>query len=195
MSQLSDAEILLIAETDKRKAFELAFNQFWEPLYRKARRKVQDENAAKDLVQDVFIVLWGSFDKLKGNEMLLPYLYAVLRNKILKLFEKDEVRLRYAVKVSSAEENLEPSSHQLLLNKELRAVISKEIDKMPTRMKEIYILKKDKDFSIKEIAQKLSLSEQTVKNQLLSAYRRLKEGLKHYGSSLCISFMLYLLLR
>lgn len=191
----SNAEILLIAETDKHRAFKFIFDNFWERLYLRAYRKIRDENAAKDVVQDAFLVLWNNFDKLKEADALEPYLYAVLRNKILKLFEKDEVRLRYIFNNTvSANEDFEPSSHQLLLTKELKAIIDCEVEKMPPRMKEIYVLKKDQEFSIKEIAQKLNLSEQTVKNQLLSAYRRLKEGLKQYGTSVCIVFSFYFLL-
>jgi RNA polymerase sigma-70 factor, ECF subfamily len=177
-----DREILLIAQTDKRQAFELAFNRFWEPLYVHAYRKVQSQDNAKDLVQEVFAALWKDLDKLAGKEHLQPYLFAVLRNKILGLFEKDEVRLRHAVLLASKDEASEPSSLHLLLHQELHAIIDEEVEKMPPRMKEIYLLNKHRSFSIKAIADKLLLSEQTVKNQLQHASQRLKSRLKKYNA-------------
>jgi len=183
-STVTDIEILLIAKTDKRKAFELAFSIFWETLYRQAYRKVQSQDTAKDLTQEVFITFWDNLDKLTDYDKLLPYLYTVLRNKTLKLFEKDAVRFRYATSLSSAEETTEPSSHHLLLGKELLSVITDEVEKMPPRMKEIYVLKKNSYFSISDIAEKLCLSEQTVKNQLQSATNRLKTRLRDYDPSL-----------
>ena len=85
--------------------------------------------------------------------------------------------------VSQKDEQFDISSENLLLTKELESVIFAEVEKMPARMKEIYLLKKEEGFSIKEIAEKLSLSEQTVKNQLQNAYSRLRLCLKEYNSS------------
>lgn len=184
MRPFSDSHIIAIAKTNKPKAVEIAFDQYWELLFRHAYRKLQSEDLAKDAVQEVFIVMWENMDLLFTNEDLLPYLYAVLRNKILVQFRKDEVRLRYAIQHSGIEEKLEPSSHQILLNKELQSIISDEVSKMPAKMKEIYVLKKEENYSIKEIAQLLKLSEQTVKNQLLNASGRLKLRLSNYDTTL-----------
>ncbi len=185
----SDNEILLIAQKDKQKAFELAFSKFWEPLYRQAYRKVQSSDTAKDLTQEVFITLWDNLDKLTYHNNLLPYLYVVLRNKTLRLFEKNEVRLRYAMTLALKQEEQAPSSHHLLLEKELLSIVSDEVERMPPRMKEIYVLKKDNYLSIKDIAEKLSLSEQTVKNQLYHASQRLRARLKDYDPSLMMISM------
>lgn len=184
MGKPSDIEILTIALTDKRKAFELAFSNYWQALYIQAYRKLQSEDAAKDLVQEVYMVMWENLDKLAQQDQLLPYLFAVLRNKVLKKFQKDEVRLRYAVSLTRNEESTDPSSLQLILSKELQEIISDEIGKMPSKMREIYNLKKNEQYSIKEIAEKLNISEQTVKNQLLNGANRLKLRLKGYDSSL-----------
>lgn len=169
---------------DKHGAFDTAFNSFWEPIYRKAYSKVQSSDLAKDLTQEVFIVFWQNFDNLKPENQVLPYLYSILRNKILQHFEKDEVRLRYALKVSQMVTPNTPSSHHLLIGKELSAIIKEEVEKMPARMKQIYILKKDQYYTNKAIAEELSLSEQTVKNQLQNAYQRLKVRIKAYDPSL-----------
>lgn len=184
MQQFSDSHILAIAQTNKTKALELAFDNYWELLFRHAYRKLQSEELAKDLAQEVFIIMWENLEKLMVQDDLLPYLYAVLRNRILIQYKKDNVRLRYAVDHAKKEESLEPSSHQLLLNKELQSVINDEISKMPSRMREIYSLKKEENRSIKEISEKLNLSEQTVKNQLQNASNRLKLRLNSYDPSL-----------
>src|SRR5690606_55269 len=113
LMKVADRDILILARTDPRKAFNLAFGQYWEQLYRHACRKVQSEETAKDLVQEVFITCWDNLAKLSVQEKLQPYLYAVLRNKIIKLFEKDEVRLRYAMQHAATNLSVEPSPQQL----------------------------------------------------------------------------------
>jgi RNA polymerase sigma factor (sigma-70 family) len=180
----SDQEILLIARSDTGRAFEIAFDQYWSPLYHQAYKKTQSKDLSKDLVQDVFIALWDNLEALSLQESLLPYLYTILRNNTLKQFEKDIVRVKHAMKRVEYNDDFELTSHHILLSKELHAIIADEISKMPRRMKEIYGLKKEQNFSIKQIAEELGLSEQTVKNQLHTATIRLKERVRIYDPSL-----------
>ena len=183
MLHVSDDEILAVSVKDKHKAFELAFNQYWQPLFRQAFKKLQSEDLAKDMVQEVFVAFWDNFGKLSAGIALLPYLYGILRNKVLQHYEKNAVRLRYAMTISTTPEKSAPSAYSLLLSKELQSVIRDEIDKMPDRMREIYLLRKDEQLSAKEIAHKLSLSEQTIKNQLQTAVNRLRLRVRGYDSS------------
>ena len=180
----SDQEILLIARADAGKAFEIAFDQYWSPLYHQAYKKTQSKDLSKDLVQDVFIALWDNLEALSQQDSLLPYLYTILRNNTLKQFERNTVRMKHAMKRVEYNDDFELTSHHLLLSKELHAIITDEISKMPARMKEIYGLKREQNFSIRQIAEALSLSEQTVKNQLHAATIRLKERVKIYDPSL-----------
>jgi RNA polymerase sigma-70 factor, ECF subfamily len=186
MLHVPDEEILSIAGNDRHSAFELAFHQYWERLFWQAVKKVQSEDIAKDLVQETFISFWDNIGKLPAQTPLLAYLYGILRNKVLQHYEKNEVRLRYAMSVAAAPENTEPSSHHLLLGKELQTIVKDEINKMPARMREIYLLQKESQLSIKEIAEQLKLSEQTIKNQLHMAATRLKDRIKGYDASFLV---------
>ncbi|RDC58586.1 HTH domain-containing protein [Pedobacter chinensis] len=181
-----ESNFFLLVKSDKNKAFQLVFDAYWETLYKQACKKIYSDDIAQDLVQDVFISLWDKIELLDAEKSVLAYLYAILRNKILKLYEKDEVRLRYAINVTAKEISSDIHSQNILLEKELKRIIDLEIERMPPRMREIYILKKEDDLSIKEIADDLSLSEQTIKNQLQSAYSRLRMRVKDYDSSLAL---------
>lgn len=181
-----ESNFFLIVKLNKNKAFNLVFDAYWNALYKQAYKKVRCKDIAKDLVQDVFVSLWDKIDFLDAEGSVLAYLFAILRNKILKLYEKDEVRLKYAVSMVSNENTSDVHSQNIMLEKELKAIIDAEVAHMPMRMKEIYILKKEDDLSIREIAEGLSLSEQTVKNQLQMAYQRLRTRIKNYDSSLAL---------
>ncbi|QPH40316.1 RNA polymerase sigma factor [Pedobacter endophyticus] len=181
-----ESNFFLLVRSDKAKAFQLVFDAYWESLYKQAYKKIHSSDLAQDLVQDVFICLWDKIDLLDAEKSVLAYLYAILRNKILKIYEKDEVRLRYAINVTAKEVACDNYSQNTLLEKELKKIIDQEIELMPPRMKAIYILKKEDELSIKEIADNLSLSEQTIKNQLQSAYNRLRNRVKDYDSSLAL---------
>lgn len=185
-----ESNFFVLVKTNKNRAFKMIFDAYWETLYKQAYKKIQDKAIAKDLVQDVFTSFWDKIEFLDAERSVLAYLYAILRNKILKLYEKDEVRLRYANNLSLQGLNVDSRSQNLILDKELKAIIDDEIFKMPPRMSTIYSLKKEDERSIKQIAEDLSLSEQTIKNQLQLAYQRLRVRVKDYDSSLAILALL-----
>jgi RNA polymerase sigma-70 factor (ECF subfamily) len=181
-----ESNFFLLVKLNKNKAFNLVFDAYWAALYKQAYKKVHNNDLAKDLVQDVFVSLWDKIELLDAEGSVLAYLFAILRNKILKLYEKDEVRLRYAVNMALNGSQSDTRSQNSLLEKELKSIIDAEVAHMPIRMREIYLLKKEDDLSIRQIAEDLSLSEQTVKNQLQMAYQRLRTKIKNYDSSLAL---------
>lgn len=190
MYKALESNFFLLVKLDKNKAFNLVFDAYWNALYKQAYKKVHCADLAQDLVQDVFVSLWDKIELLDAEGSVLAYLFAILRNKILKLYEKDSVRLKYAVSVTSNVAVSDVHSQNNILEKELKAIIDAEVARMPLRMKEIYLLKREDDLSIKQIAEDLSLSEQTVKNQLQMAYQRLRTRVKDYDSSLALLALL-----
>lgn len=176
---------LSISWSSKIDIFERAFSQHYNQLFFSVIKKVQSDDLAKDLLQEVFIAFWDNLDNIDTEQQILPYLYGILRNKVLMYYRKSEVHLKYAMDAVN-QHTEDQSSEHIFLNKELEAIIGDEIDKMPLRMKTIYRLKKENNNSIKEIAEELGISEQTVKNQLQNAYSRLKLRLKDYNSPVII---------
>ncbi|PRD56006.1 RNA polymerase sigma factor [Sphingobacterium gobiense] len=190
MENLKNEEFLAgyLDTLSKRQVFERAFKTHWESIYRSALQKVGSEEAAKDIVQDVFIVLWNKLDELKDRP-LTPFLHAVLKNKVLQLFERNAVRLRYVVESTQQPQVAEPCDEPLF-EKELDSIIKDEVLNMPPRMQTIYRMKKEEDLSIRDISKSLQISEQTVKNQLYSASERLKAKLKLYNPQITLMLLI-----
>jgi RNA polymerase sigma factor (sigma-70 family) len=105
-------------------------------------------------------------------------------NRVLDVFKHREVKLAYAgqyVEVDTADTDF------LIREKELEALIEKEIQAMPPKMREIYILKRRQYLSTKEIADQLDISEHTVNTQM-------KRALKHLRVKLgLLVYLLYIL--
>ena len=173
----------LISDTERSEVFGELFKKFWPSLFTHARKKLNDEGLAKDIVQETFAVLWKS-DILSRPDEIKPYLFSVLRHKILDEFRRDEVRLRHANDLANHTKRYYLSADSDILTKELKHIIDAEIEKMPHRMSEIFNLNKIQKQSISEIATSLELSEQTVKNQIYRATERLRKRLVSYDSTL-----------
>jgi RNA polymerase sigma-70 factor (ECF subfamily) len=63
---------------------------------------------------------------------------------------------------------------------DLQASYRRELDRLPEKMRAVFIDSRDHGLSIEEIARKRALSPQTVKNQLSAALKKLREGLGNF---------------
>ena len=64
------------------------------------------------------------------------------------------------------------------IDPELMDLLYSLLDKLPEKRKEVLLMYKFQDMSIDQIADELGISKQTVKNQISSALKQLREGLK-----------------
>lgn len=96
------------SQVKKGRVFEGAFKQFWSQLYHHALCKLNDPEVAEDLIKEWFIVLWNNEKLLFSGEELQSYLYGVLCHKILDIFRKDQVRLKYQMAMQETHSDMRP---------------------------------------------------------------------------------------
>ncbi len=160
-------------------AFEALYNRYWEKFYTLCYWHLLEQETAKDIVQELFIDLWDKRDKIDIRETAEGYLKVAVRNRVLNHIRSVNTKRKHYDAARSAIEK-ETHSEDLNNERELRRLYQEEIGKLPPRMKEIYLLNKEQGMSIAQVADQLSLSEQTVKNQLGNALKKIRGGLEHY---------------
>lgn len=185
--QLNDEQLSSLLQQGDSNAFKEIFERFYGLLFTHAYKRLADEDEAKDLVQELFEVLWTKRQQLVITSTLSSYLYTSVRNRILNYIDHKKVQEKY---VSSLGEFLEQDTYcsdYLIREKQLSDLIEQEIDALPTKMREIFILSRKKNLSHKEIADKLNLSEQTVRTQVKKALRILRPRISTFAY-LCLLF-------
>nr|WP_121271411.1 sigma-70 family RNA polymerase sigma factor [Pedobacter schmidteae] len=172
-STLSDQELTRLLSEGDEAVFTEIYHRYSPELVGWVSKKVLTLDDAHDLVHDVFIHVW--LDKGRITD-IKPYLYYLSRNKVVDYFRKNATRQEYAVLTQLIHQHNEPSVNpmQSLEAKDLRENLEQAISKLPPRTKEIFKLSRYENYSIAEIAGKLGISEQTVKNQLSTALHYLK---------------------
>jgi RNA polymerase sigma-70 factor (family 1) len=188
MTNQSDKELLQNIALGNEQAFQMLFNRHWKSLFSFVYRLTRDEDQTKDILQDVFLYLWNNRENLYAGESFLPYLNTVARNNVMSAFRRDKVRLQ-GVEVLSEAVKLSDSSDEQLLLKEVTQTVDAELSKMPVNMRQCFRLSRYEDKSIREIAAELKLSEQTVKNNISEALRRLRISVEQ-GSLIYLSVLI-----
>lgn len=184
MEHLPDQALLTAA--DEHTAFSILYNRYWEQLYTKALQRLDNDADAQDCVQEIFISCWRNRQTIEVADSLAPYLFTALKYSIIKkVYKKSKKGIVFPLSVEAlAKTTL--STDEFLEYKELQHLLSQEVNKLPEKMQMIYKLSRNEQLSVAEIANQLQVSEQTVKNTLTTALKRLRDKLSRYSSFLLL---------
>ncbi|WP_207423087.1 RNA polymerase sigma factor [Desertivirga brevis] len=174
------------------KTFYDAYEQYWKMLVDIALAKTGETNAAKDLVQEVFIGFWNNISSI-GEEEIKFYLLKSIRNRLFNYYRNTGVKQKHQELYLQTLVQAEEQTFHTLNVKELEQIIRREISLLPEKMGEIVRMSCMENFSHSEIADQLSLSTQTVKNQLSTGRKRLKQALSEYPLDYHLAILLYFL--
>ena len=176
-SVLSDYELLDQFKQGERSAYEEIYHRYWALLFNHARRMLQSDDDAKDLVQDVFSVFWLDGPTLELRTTLDAYLYTIMRYKIFNLIDRKRVRSNYLSSLEDFIRKNEYSGEYRVREKQMEELIEKEIAALPPKMREVFELSRKANLNYREIAEKLNISDNTVKKQMSNALKILRSRL------------------
>jgi RNA polymerase sigma factor (sigma-70 family) len=182
-------------------------SDFLENVERRAFKQavyaVRKDEAALDVVQDAMIKLAEKYGDKPAAE--LPLLFQrILQNTIHDYFRREKVRNTWVSLFSSLGGNAEDhedfdlletyeaeegsqaseSSEDKVARDQILATIDEEIQKLPTRQREAFLMRYWQDMDVAETAAAMGCSEGSVKTHCSRATRALAQALRAKGISL-----------
>lgn len=153
-------------------AFESLFNTYWESLYQYTARVLCSEADAQDLIQDLFTDLWERRHTLRITSHIRYYLFSAARKAILRKFRDDGVKEKHLERFVQYEEQGSELTMSAIIHKDMIAQLQDDLQALPEKERQVFAWSHFDELSIREIASKTGTAEQTVRNQLNSAYRK-----------------------
>ncbi|SEW39444.1 RNA polymerase sigma-70 factor [Chitinophaga arvensicola] len=173
-------------------AFRLLYHRYNAILAGSVKKLLKSDMAAEEVLQEVFLKVWMVRDTLKHIENPGGWLYTLASNYSLSALRK---LAREKQRQEDVAEDL-PDDADVpagIYAKELQALIKHAVEKLPASRREVFMMNTQEGKSRKEIADALDISENTVKNQLVTARRFIREYLeKHTGTRLPILLIILL---
>ncbi|PUZ29991.1 RNA polymerase sigma-70 factor, ECF subfamily [Chitinophaga costaii] len=188
----SEAALLVLLAKGDEAAFNALYFAYSQAVYKAAMAYLRDEEAAREVVQEVFIKLWEQKEGAAHLQKLQDYLFIIARNIIFNQFKKRANQLlalkeylpANALQVNNADHPLQEKMYDELLRS--------AIDKLPPERKKIYLLAKEQGYSYEAIAGLLGISPFTVKNQMAQALRFIRLYInRHLYAAVAMPFVLY----
>jgi RNA polymerase sigma factor (sigma-70 family) len=165
-------------------AFDLLIARWHPPLATFVRRLTGDEEAARDIMQDVWLRVLRGIGRLREPARLRAWLFTIARRAVM-----DRLRAQYAEPV--AEEDDEALAGVAATDDvdasadldEARDLLELELPRLPIVEREVLTLFYLRELTLSEVAGLLELPVGTIKSRLFRARRTLRMRLEGRGVS------------
>lgn len=167
-----------IALYEDIKAYETLYHHMFEHLHKFSFSIVKSNEAAEEIVSDVFIKVWQIKARLMEIENLKVYLFTITKNFSINYIHKnyknvpyciDDIDIQAVVSIGNPEE--------LYISAETINKIKQAIQELPPQCRLVFQLVKEDGLKYKEAAEVLNISVLTVRNQLGIAIRKIADFL------------------
>jgi RNA polymerase sigma-70 factor (family 1) len=153
---------------------------YWQPLLGYVTRMLGCSDSSEDVVQETFVRLWQCRAGLRSEGSARALVYEIARNLALKRIRHEEVRTRKAADLQQYFSRAAGTPADQTIANELREALDRAIQDLPVRRRDAFVLLRHEGLSLKEVAQVMGLSTQTVANHAVLAMKQLRSTLQRY---------------
>ncbi|MFD2556529.1 RNA polymerase sigma-70 factor [Sphingobacterium tabacisoli] len=193
LNDLTDSDLYIYFKEGDEQAFEVVFKRYFKRLRAFALTILKDEYIAEELAIDVMLRLWNKKSDLSFDSSLQPFLFKCVKNAVLDHLKKKKMVMTSIDELDETLDTSYLSADSQLLAKELEEKYKIILAELPEQRRLIFHMSRIENMSNQEIADRLDISLQTVKNQISTS---LKHFRKHFDDKdvsifLCIIGLLF----
>lgn len=155
-------------------AFVACFRAYYGPMREFAARLLGSDDAAEDVVQEVFFAVWQRRETWVVTSGLSSYLYGAVRNRAVSQLRHRRIRTRVQGLIRGVLERDVRRPDDELAAADLDAAIGRTIERLPARCREVFELRWYHQLSYAEIAELLDISVKTVETHVTTALKALR---------------------
>lgn len=170
-----------IRKEDDSRAFQQIFEKYFDNLFQLAFHKTKSQDLAQDLVQETFINLWKYRKGIEQLDNIGNYLATMLKYQFFKEIEKQPFWLNQQ-EIANLESfhKTESNGFSLMEFEELYELIKTHITTLPPKTRQLFLINRFENKSVKELALQFGISESTVRTHLNNASNQLKAQMENH---------------
>tara|TARA_B100000886_G_scaffold280428_1_gene204524 strand:- start:62 stop:586 length:525 start_codon:yes stop_codon:yes gene_type:complete len=168
--------LILRLQNGEERAFKELVNLYSDPLLGYALSLSGDHHTANDIVQEVFISVFEYRKKLNPKYSIEGFLYKSTYNKFIDTYYKIKSRSKLHEQYINLLNQL--VNRPVQENNSKLTKMKEEIEKLPKKIKEIFVMSKSDGLTNLEISSHLGISIKTVESNITKAYKILKRKIE-----------------
>lgn len=187
---MRDTNFIENLKQGKQSAYSQLLDSYQQKVFSTCISFVPNKEDAEDIAQEVFLEVFKSISKFKGNSKLSTWIYRIATNKCLEFIRKKNTKKRFAFMqtIMGNEIPIDKTSYFTefnhpgiqLENKEKSAIIFKAINTLPESQRVVFTLAKIDGKSYQEIVEITGKSLSSVESVMFRAKKALKEKLANF---------------
>lgn len=188
---LNEKELFAALADGDEAAFRQIYHHYKKRLFPFVFKMTRSEDTTEELVQEIFIQLWLSRASFKTVQYPTSYIFNLAANKTLNHLKKIANNATLIKKAAYYQPEWSTNTEDTIAFNESQAMINSAVSELPSQRQLIYRLSREEGLSLEEIAERLDISRNTVKNQLGHALRSVREFLESRASMFTLLLFLY----
>ena len=148
--------------------------QYADAMYNVCLRILQHQAEAEDALQEAFIKVFNNIQQYRNESSIGSWIKQIVTNTCLNVLKKRKITFDELKDDVSESENVSENESENG-NDYSTEDIKKVIEELPQGYRVVFNLYMFEDYSHRQIADMLEISESTAKTQLFKAKRKLKE--------------------
>lgn len=176
---------LFALRSGSEKAFRIIMDNWYSHLFNFANGYLKNTENAKEVIQDVFLILWDHRNKLSDQTNLNAYLFTLTRNRCIDLIRKERLILQFRTDKQEEYRRLTENSDALsdpilddIFAMEIELEVNRAVNLLPEQCRKVFIMSRRNGLKNREISETLELSEKTVESHMSKALKTIRKVLE-----------------
>jgi RNA polymerase sigma-70 factor (family 1) len=166
--------------TGDHEAFRIIFHHYADKVFPHVLNIVKSKSIAEELVQDTFMKLWLNRETVSAMENQEGWIFTVASNLSFNILKKAASNEKALLELKSRISFLPDSN--ILEHKDQEKTLADAIKDLPAQRQLVFKLSREEGYTHQQIAEQLNISPNTVKNQLVTALRFIREYMRKAGA-------------
>lgn len=179
-SAKTNSELVVLIQKDDRVAFYILYERYCKRLHGFVLRYIKQKEDAEEIVQEVFVKIWESRNKIDAYSSFEAFLFTVAYNTTISLLRKRITEEKYLKHLKSLQlpDNPPDLIDEIQFN-ELNDQVQTLLNELTPRQKEVFQLSRGEGLAHDEIAKRLDISVNTVKKHISNTLSFLKSRINN----------------
>lgn len=193
VDSINEKRLLTELKNGSFHAFERLYNMYSGKLYNFIMRiSSGNQYMAEEVVKSAFIRVWEVRERVEPESSFISFLCTIAKNLLMNMYQRQTVEYVYNEYLKNTGVDRDSQTEESIDLRFLNEYIDSLAEELPAQRKKIFILSKRQNYTNKEIAEMMGISESTVATQLSLAVKFMREQLmKHYDKIVALLFAFF----
>ncbi|MDR3141112.1 MAG: RNA polymerase sigma-70 factor [Tannerellaceae bacterium] len=176
-SQTTERKLIAAIINDDESAFCELYALYRNKLMYFAMKFVKSPEFAEDIFQDAFLSVWQKRRFLNPNAPFAPYIYTIIKNRILNLLAEINREQELKKIILSNAIDYHNDTESALIYADIGNLLEKSVAMLTPQQKRIFEMSRKEMKTHKEIAAELNISVYTVQQHISASLRIIRSYL------------------